>query len=131
MSLKKRMFRSNMAILFLALLSLLVIMMVVLVTFEDSIEENFLTVEQSRLDRQAMEVFSLADQTDFEGIGDLSRRTWISDGGCQGRYCSLLVPGLLWFYCCSLPFLPGGWRGLSWNLWKNWWRAPGGFRRET
>lgn len=74
MSLKKRMFRSNMAILFLALLSLLVIMMVVLVTFEDSIEENFLTVEQSRLDRQAMEVFSLADQTDFEGIGDLSRR---------------------------------------------------------
>ena len=40
MSLKKRMFRSNMAILFLALLSLLVIMMVVLVTFEDSIEEN-------------------------------------------------------------------------------------------
>ena len=74
MSLKKRMFRSNMAILFLALLSLLVIMMVFLVTFEDSIEENFLTVEQSRLDRQAMEVFSLADQTDFEGIGDLSRR---------------------------------------------------------
>ena len=42
MSLKKRMFRSNMAILFLALLSLLVIMMVVLVTFEDSIEENML-----------------------------------------------------------------------------------------
>ena len=40
MSLKKRMFRSNMTILFSALLALMVILLAVLVLFEDTLEKT-------------------------------------------------------------------------------------------
>lgn len=46
MSLKKRMFRSNMTILFLSLISLFAVAFLVVVVFEDSIERRFWTMKQ-------------------------------------------------------------------------------------
>lgn len=59
MPLKKRMFRSNMAILFSALESLLAIMMLVLVAFEDSIERDVQNLEMARLDVNVAEAAAL------------------------------------------------------------------------
>ena len=50
MSLKKRMFRSNMMILFLALFSLMMIILLVLLAFEDSFEQRLDALEQRKLD---------------------------------------------------------------------------------
>ena len=91
MSLKKRMFRSNMAILFLALLSLLAIVMFVLIAFEDSIERNVQTVDQAELDGGVMEIVSLVSQADPQDITVLQQRaetlgyqvTVIKDGKIQ------------------------------------------------
>ncbi|HIR27035.1 MAG TPA: hypothetical protein IAB84_03560 [Candidatus Choladousia intestinigallinarum] len=55
MSLKKRMFRYNMAILFLALLALMAIILVVAVVFEDSLERQFRLMGQELLLRYGEE----------------------------------------------------------------------------
>lgn len=62
MSLKKRMFRSNMTILFAALCSLLAVLLGVLIVFEDSIEENFFSAGQSRLDSNLLSMVSAMDR---------------------------------------------------------------------
>lgn len=55
MSIKKRMFRSNMTILFTTLLSLMFVILVVLVLFEDSLESQFYAVSQTEIDGYAGE----------------------------------------------------------------------------
>lgn len=56
MPLKKRMFRWNMTILFTALFSLMVIILAVLVLFEDSLEEQVKDISQARLESHVGEV---------------------------------------------------------------------------
>lgn len=56
MPLKKRMFRWNMMILFTALFSLMVIILAVLVLFEDSLEEQVKDISQARLESHVGEV---------------------------------------------------------------------------
>lgn len=50
MSLKKRMFRSNMKILFAALLSLLLVIVTVLFLFEDSLESQLDAIGEMKLE---------------------------------------------------------------------------------
>ena len=59
MSLKKRMFRSNMMILFTALVALMLILVGVLVIFEDSFENQFHSLTQTRLDSHIEEAVRL------------------------------------------------------------------------
>lgn len=56
MSLKKRMFRSNMKILFAALLSLMLIILTVLVLFEDILEKQVYAVSGMKVEQHAGEV---------------------------------------------------------------------------
>ena len=58
MSLKKRMFRSNMMILFLALFSLMMIILLVLLAFEDSFEQRLDALEQRKLDSNVVQAVS-------------------------------------------------------------------------
>lgn len=55
MSLKKRMFRSNMMILFSALVSLMLIILLVLVLFEDSFERQFHSIGRAVLENRDVE----------------------------------------------------------------------------
>lgn len=59
MSLKKRMFRSNMMILFTALMALMLILVGVLVVFEDPFENQFHSLTQTRLDSHIEEAARL------------------------------------------------------------------------
>ena len=59
MSLKKRMFRSNMMILFTALVALMLILVGVLVVFEDPFENQFHSLTQTRLDSHIEEAARL------------------------------------------------------------------------
>ncbi len=59
MSLKKRMFRSNMMILFSALVALMLILVGVLIIFEDSFESQIHSLDQSRLDSHIEEAARL------------------------------------------------------------------------
>lgn len=65
MSLKKHMFRSNMMILFSALLSLMVILLGVLMLFEDSFEQQWHSMEQTYLESHGVEM----ENADAENIG--------------------------------------------------------------
>lgn len=71
MSLKKRMFRSNMTIIFLSLLSLLAVVFLVLILFEDSIERRFWTMEQAKLDRGILQVAALVEEAGIQDIEKL------------------------------------------------------------
>lgn len=73
MSLKKRMFRSNMTILFLSLVSLLAVVFLVLILFEDSIERRFWTMDQAKLDSQISKVAYMVEETGIQDIEKLER----------------------------------------------------------
>ena len=61
---KKRLFRTNMLILFLALLSLMLVGVAVMVLFEDSIERSFVSMQQMKLDNNINQVSGLVAETD-------------------------------------------------------------------
>lgn len=75
MSLKKRMFHSSMTILFLSLISLLVVVFLVLVVFEDSIERKLWTMEQAKLDNRISQVASMVDEAGIQDIEKLVQDT--------------------------------------------------------
>ncbi|MFV0527402.1 MAG: ATP-binding protein [Lachnospiraceae bacterium] len=62
MSLKKRIFRSNMKILSLALASLLLVAVVIIGLFEDAFLKDFESVDNAKLDTGAYQVMELVDQ---------------------------------------------------------------------
>lgn len=64
MSLKKRVFRSNMMILFTALISFMLITLGVLVLFEDSLERQLHSISQNQVDSNAWKVAQLIEETD-------------------------------------------------------------------
>ena len=74
MSLKKRMFRSNMAILFTALLSLMMIILAVLFLFEDSLETQLHAISQTRLDQHVREVAKIVDEEAIQSAQELQKR---------------------------------------------------------
>lgn len=69
MSLKKRMFRSNMTILCSALVSLMLIIIAVLLLFEDSFEQQFHSISQTALERHASEAAEAVDVIRGLGLG--------------------------------------------------------------
>lgn len=73
MSLKKRMFHSNMAVIFLSLLSLLAVVFLVLIVFEDSIERRFWTMEQAKLDSGVSQVYALVEEAQIRDIQKLEQ----------------------------------------------------------
>ncbi|MGI6008028.1 MAG: hypothetical protein ACOX8E_11130 [Ruminococcus sp.] len=74
MSLKKRMFRSNMKILFAAMISLMIIILAVLVFFEDSLENQIYSLSQTKLDSHIGEVVDLMESEDIKSAEDLQRQ---------------------------------------------------------
>lgn len=60
---KKRLFRTNMLILFLALFSLMLVGVAVMVLFEDSIERSFVSMQQMKLDNNINQVSGLVTET--------------------------------------------------------------------
>ena len=84
MSLKKRMFRSNMMILCSALVSLMLIIIAVLLLFEDSFEQQFHSISQTALERHASEAAETVEQTESDEIDELNRR--IGQWGYQAVY---------------------------------------------
>lgn len=74
MSLRKRMFRSNMTIIFLALFSLLAVVFFVLIVFEDSIERRFWTMEQAKLDSGVSGIVSMVEEAGTQDIGRLEQK---------------------------------------------------------
>ncbi len=84
MSLKKRMFRSNMTILCSALVSLMLIIIAVLLLFEDSFEQQFHSISQTALERHASEAAEAVEQTEIDEIDELNRR--IGQWGYQAVY---------------------------------------------
>ncbi len=66
MSFKKRMFRSNMMILFTALLSLMLILLLVLILFEDSLENQVYAISQTRIESHVGEVVRLMASDDMQ-----------------------------------------------------------------
>ena len=64
MSLKKRMFRSNMTILFSALLALMVILLAVLVLFEDTLEKQLGALGSTRVENHAEQAAGGTDAGD-------------------------------------------------------------------
>ena len=91
MSIKKRMFRSNMKILFAALFSLMFIILLVLILFEDSLESQIYALSQTKLDEHIGEVAALFDEQDIQSAEELQDQIgqWnyqaavISDGAIQ------------------------------------------------
>ena len=74
MSLKKRMFRSNMMILFLALFSLMMIILLVLLAFEDSFEQRLDALEQRKLDSNVVQAVSEIQKTEIENFSGTQQR---------------------------------------------------------
>lgn len=64
MTFQKRMFRTNMSIICLSLLSLLSVIVIVMVLFEDAIEKRIFTMDQSQVDPHITEIQSLLQGTD-------------------------------------------------------------------
>lgn len=88
MTLKKRLFLSNMKILFLSLISLLAVIILVFVIFEDTIENKFFTMDQSKIDpniNKVQMIVESADLTDFTALekqlNDLQYETCILKDG--------------------------------------------------
>mgnify|MGYP005757204847 CR=1 FL=1 len=74
MSLKKRMFRSNMMILFAALFSLMLIILAILVVFEDSLENQIHAIGQTKMERHIGEVKQLMASDDIRSAKDLDQK---------------------------------------------------------
>lgn len=72
MSLKKRMFRSNMTILCCALVSLMLILVAVMVLFEDSFERQFHTLSQTALERHVSEAAQAVEAAQIEDVDELN-----------------------------------------------------------
>lgn len=103
MSLKKRMFRSNMTILCSALVSLMLIIIAVLLLFEDSFEQQFHSISQTALERHASEAAETVEQTEIDEIDELNRR--IGQWGYQAVYFPEENPLLSSLRQIFLPFL--------------------------
>lgn len=103
MSLKKRMFRSNMTILCSALVSLMLIIIAVLLLFEDSFEQQFHSISQTALERHASEAAEAVEQTEIDEIDELNRR--IGQWGYQAVYFPEENPLLSSLRQIFLPFL--------------------------
>ena len=71
---KKRLFRTNMLILFLALFSLMLVGVAVMVLFEDSIERSFVSMQQMKLDNNINQVSMLVSQTDDKNWNEMKKR---------------------------------------------------------
>lgn len=88
MSLKKRMFRSNMTILFTALLSLMLIIVAVLVFFEDSLENQLDVFSETQVESHAGDVVRIIEEGGAdtaralkEEVGKWGYRTAVIAGG--------------------------------------------------
>lgn len=103
MSLKKRMFRSNMTILCSALVSLMLIIIAVLLLFEDYFEQQFHSISQTALERHASEAAETVEQTESDEIDELNRR--IGQWGYQAVYFPEENPLLSSLRQIFLPFL--------------------------
>ena len=103
MSLKKRMFRSNMMILCSALVSLILIIIAVLLPFEDHFEQQFHSISQTALERHASEAAETVEQTEIDEIDELNRR--IGQWGYQAVYFPEENPLLSSLRQIFLPFL--------------------------
>ena len=103
MSLKKRMFRSNMMILCSALVSLMLIIIAVLLLFEDYFEQQFHSISQTALERHASEAAETVEQTEIDEIDELNRR--IGQWGYQAVYFPEENPLLSSLRQIFLPFL--------------------------
>lgn len=103
MSLKKRMFRSNMMILCSALVSLILIIIAVLLPFEDYFEQQFHSISQTALERHASEAAETVEQTEIDEIDELNRR--IGQWGYQAVYFPEENPLLSSLRQIFLPFL--------------------------
>lgn len=103
MSLKKRMFRSNMTILCSALVSLMLIIIAVLLLFEDYFEQQFHSISQTALERHASEAAETVEQTEIDEIDELNRR--IGQWGYQAVYFPEENPLLSSLRQIFLPFL--------------------------
>lgn len=64
MPLKKRIFRSNMLILFLALASFMAVAAVVIAVFEDAFFKDFESLESAKLDENIYPVMKIIEQED-------------------------------------------------------------------
>ena len=62
MSLKKRMFRDNMIILFLALLTLMFIALAVVAVFEDALLKDFESMDNAKLDENVTSIMQIMEQ---------------------------------------------------------------------
>lgn len=74
MSLKKRMFRSNMKILFTALICLMLIIMTVLIIFEDALEGQIYKISQTKIDGNAGSVMRAVEMEDTKNAEDLQSK---------------------------------------------------------
>lgn len=74
MSLKRRLFRSNMLILSTALFALLILILCVLMLFEDTFERQFLSLEQGRLDIHVMEAAQAVSEADVNMVDELQQQ---------------------------------------------------------
>ena len=73
MSLKKRMFRSNMTILSAALFSLMLIILAVLILFEDSLENQVYAISSTRIEQHAEEVVQIMEKEDIQNPENLEK----------------------------------------------------------
>lgn len=71
MSLKKRMFRSNMTILFSALVSLMLILVLTLVIFEDSFETQFHFLSRTKLDSHVDQIVRIVGDERIQSAEEL------------------------------------------------------------
>lgn len=78
MSLKKRMFRSNMAILFAALFFLMAVILLVCILFEDSLENQIYEISETKLESHVGEVASLIERENMTQEEELQKeiRQW-------------------------------------------------------
>ena len=74
MSLRKRMFRSNMTILFAALFSLMLIILSVLIVFEDSLEKQLYEISQTSLEEHVGEVVRIVEEDGVKSAEELQQR---------------------------------------------------------
>lgn len=73
MTLKKRMFRSNMAILLAALLTLLCIIVAVLILFEDSLENELNTISETKVEAHAADDMQIMGQEQIQTAEELQK----------------------------------------------------------
>ena len=89
MSLKKRMFRSNMTILFSALLALMVILLAVLVLFEDTLEKQLGALGSTRVENHAEQAAQMLETASVENMDalqeDLSRWGYLAAAVSRGK----------------------------------------------